>query len=305
MEGPGFAAIIRRIYMARDPIRLRLYDRPSIVPVLAKEIIELAMLSAWKQQLKTYFVAGLLVVIPLATTIWLMVEVATWSIGFLTSIPKQFNPVQGLHPVLINLIDLAVGIAAPVAFILLIGVLVRNIVGQWFLNLGERLLHAIPVAGLVYKTLKQLLSTLFGDTDRKFRRVVLIEYPRPGLWALAFVTGTLQTDLGTGSGTQRMLSVFIPTTPNPTTGWYALVDERETLDLKMPVEDAFKMLISAGIVMPSTFPTTLSNRSSTPMEMPNLRDLVQDERLTSHPPRSRPDPNPSPETYGLPQEPNC
>ncbi len=263
------------------------------------------MLSAWKQQLKNYFVAGLLVVIPLATTIWLMVEVATWSIGFLTSIPKQFNPIQGLHPILINLIDLTVGIVAPVAFILLIGLLVRNIVGQWFLNLGERLLHAIPVAGLVYKTLKQLLSTLFGDTDQKFRRVVLIEYPRPGLWALAFVTGTLQTDLGTGSGEQRMLSVFVPTTPNPTTGWYALVAEEETIELKMPVEDAFKMLISAGIVMPTTFPKTMSSRPDAPVEMPNLRDLVEDERRMTRSSRNPSRSSASSDPLSSPQEPNC
>jgi hypothetical protein len=123
---------------------------------------DLTMISQWKQHLKNYFVAGLLVVIPLATTIWLTVEVATWSIGFLTSIPKQFNPIQGLHPILINLIDLAVGLLTPILLILLIGFMARNIVGQWLLNLSEQLLHAIPIAGLVYKTLKQLVSVLFA-----------------------------------------------------------------------------------------------------------------------------------------------
>ncbi len=244
------------------------------------------MFAGWKQHFKNYFVAGLLVVIPLATTIWLMVEVATWSVAFLTRIPKQFNPVQGLHPVLINLIDLGVGIAAPVLFIVMIGFMARNIVGQWLLNLSEQLLHAIPIAGMVYKTLKQLLTTLFGDPDgTKFRRVVMIEYPRPGIWALAFVTATIQTSLGSENGSpRRMLSAFIPTTPNPTTGWYALIPEEEAIEIYMPVEDVFKMLISAGIVMPDSFMAGLQRRGGTSdpslnaVELPNLRDLVEQER---------------------------
>lgn len=238
----------------------------------------------WPQQLKNYFVAGLLVVIPLATTIWLMVEVATWSLDFLTSIPKQFNPIQGLHPALITLIDLAVGVAAPMLFILLIGFMARNIVGQWLLGVSERLLQAIPVVGLIYRTLKQLLSTLLDSKNPKFRRVVLIEYPRSGIWALAFVTGALQAALRPGDLSQSLLNVFIPTTPNPTTGWYALVPESETVEVFMPVEDAFKMLISGGIVMPDTFMSGISKLGNKPgspeppVGLPNLRELVEQER---------------------------
>ncbi|NJL98977.1 MAG: DUF502 domain-containing protein [Synechococcaceae cyanobacterium SM2_3_2] len=238
------------------------------------------MLSTWKHHLKNSFVAGLLVVIPLATTIWLVVEVATWSIEFLTSIPKQFNPIQGLHPFLINLIDLGVGILAPLTFILLIGFMARNIVGQWLLDVSERLLHAIPVAGLVYRTLKQLLSTVLDSKNRKFRRVVLLEYPRPGVWALGFVTGSLTAAVGRGEGSQTMLNLFVPTTPNPTTGWYALVPESETIELFMPVEDAFKMLISGGIVMPETFVAAVQGRPlvDSAVGLPNLRDLTERER---------------------------
>jgi uncharacterized membrane protein len=238
------------------------------------------MLSTWKHHLKNSFVAGLLVVIPLATTIWLVVEVATWSIEFLTSIPKQFNPIQGLHPFLINLIDLGVGILAPLTFILLIGFMARNIVGQWLLDVSERLLHAIPVAGLVYRTLKQLLSTVLDSKNRKFRRVVLLEYPRPGIWALGFVTGSLTAAVGRGDSSQTMLNLFVPTTPNPTTGWYALVPESETIELFMPVEDAFKMLISGGIVMPESFVAAVQGRppADSPMGLPNLRDLAERER---------------------------
>ncbi len=239
------------------------------------------MVSQWKQHLKNYFVAGLLVVIPLATTIWLTVEVATWSIGFLTSIPKQFNPIQGLHPILINLIDLGVGLLTPILFILLMGFMARNIVGQWLLSLSEQLLHAIPVAGLVYKTLKQLLSVLLAPNNQRFRRVVLVEYPRPGVWALAFVTGTIQTPIRP-EGSQRYLSLFVPTTPNPTTGWYALVPEEQTVEVFMPIEDAIKMLISGGIVTPETFEAGLQRREGPlAVTLPNLRDLVDQERSSA------------------------
>ncbi|MFQ3585939.1 DUF502 domain-containing protein [Thermostichus vulcanus] len=238
------------------------------------------MVSQWKQHLKNYFVAGLLVVIPLATTIWLTVEVATWSIGFLTSIPKQFNPIQGLHPILINLIDLGVGLFTPILFILLIGFMARNIVGQWLLSLSEQLLHAIPVAGLVYKTLKQLLSVLLAPNNQRFRRVVLVEYPRPGIWALAFVTGTVQTPIRPDSP-QRCLSLFVPTTPNPTTGWYAIVPEEQTVEVFMPIEDAIKMLISGGIVTPESFEAGLQRREGAlAVTLPNLRELVEQERAT-------------------------
>lgn len=210
-----------------------------------------SVLQRIKQDLKNDLIAGLLVVIPLATTIWLTFTIARWVIDFLTEIPKQLNPFQGLHPILSNLLNLVVGFAVPLSFILLIGLMARNIVGQWLLDLGERTLQAIPLAGSVYKTLKQLLETVLQDSKSKFRRVVMIEYPRRGVWSLGFVTGTpsplLQSHLP-----DAMLNVFIPTTPNPTSGWYALVPESETVNLQLSIEDAFKVLISGGIVSPTS-----------------------------------------------------
>ncbi len=203
-----------------------------------------------KQDLKNDLIAGLLVIIPLATTIWLTLTIANWVINFLTRVPKQLNPFHDLHPILVNLLNLLVGLAVPLFFILFIGLMARNIAGRWLLDFGERLLQAIPLAGAVYKTLKQLLETLLKDTNSKFRRVILVEYPRRGIWAIAFVTGTI----GTSVHPQMpgpLLSVFIPTTPNPTTGWYAIVPESEVVSLSMPIEDAFKVLISGGIVGPS------------------------------------------------------
>ncbi|MEM9153731.1 MAG: DUF502 domain-containing protein [Cyanobacteria bacterium J06642_2] len=231
-----------------------------------------------QQRLKNYFVAGLLVIIPLATTIWLMVEVATRSINFLTSIPKQLNPVQGMNPFLVNTIDLSVGLLAPFLFILLIGFMARNIVGEWLLGVSEKLLNRIPIAGSVYKTLKQLLTTLFSSRGKQFSRVVLVEYPRKGAWSIGFVTSGFSASLGQYSD-RPWLSVFVPTTPNPTSGWYAIVPEADTVSLSMSVEDAFKLLISGGIVAPESFQNSLMNPETMPEPpaVPNLKDLVKEE----------------------------
>ena len=208
------------------------------------------MIDHFKQNLKNDLIAGLLVVIPLATTIWLTITIANWVINFLTRIPKQLNPFDGMHPILVNLLNLGVGLAVPLLCILVIGLMARNIAGRWLLDVGERLLQAIPLAGSVYKTLKQLLETLLKDTNGKFRRVILVEYPRHGVWAIAFVTGTISNEIQSQLA-RPMLSVFIPTTPNPTTGWYAIVPEDEAVNISMSIEDAFKLIISGGIVAPS------------------------------------------------------
>ncbi|MBD2073021.1 DUF502 domain-containing protein [Phormidium sp. FACHB-592] len=207
------------------------------------------MLQHLKQDFKNDLIAGLLVVIPLATTIWLTLTIANWVINFLTRIPKQLNPFDGLNPLLVNVLNLTVGLMVPLLCILLIGLMARNIAGRWLLDLGERVLQAIPLAGSVYKTLKQLLETLLKDSGNKFRRVVLVEYPREGVWALGFVTGVLTGEFQSHFSSP-MLGVFIPTTPNPTTGWYAVVPEDAVINLSMPIEDAFKVVISGGIVSP-------------------------------------------------------
>ncbi|CBN58118.1 MULTISPECIES: DUF502 domain-containing protein [Kamptonema] len=216
------------------------------------------MFQRFKQDLKNDLIAGLLVVIPLATTIWLTITIASWVINFLTKVPNQINPFDGLHPLLVNLLNFLVGLAVPLLSILLIGLMARNIAGRWLLDFGERLLQAIPLAGSVYKTLKQLLETILKSND-KFRRVILVEYPRRGIWALGFVTNTVSAEIESHlQGT--MISIFVPTTPNPTTGWYAIVPENEVITLSMSVEDAFKVIISGGIVNPTvSIPVPLAN----------------------------------------------
>ena len=205
------------------------------------------MFQRLKQDLKNDLIAGLLVVIPLATTIWLTITVAISVIEFLTRIPKQLNPFDGLNPILVNLLNVLVGFAVPLLSILFIGLMARNIAGQWLLNVSERLLQAIPFAGSVYKTLKQILETLLRDSNDKFRRVVLIEYPRREIWTLAFVTGSVSTDV-MANHAEEMVSVFVPTTPNPTSGWYAIIPSKDVTNLSISVEDAFKIIVSGGIV---------------------------------------------------------
>ena len=236
------------------------------------------MLQRIKQDLKNDLIAGLLVVIPLATTIWLTITIASWVIEFLTRIPKQINPYDNLHPILVNLLNLVVGLTVPLLCILLIGLMARNIAGRWLLDFGEQFLQAIPLAGAVYKTLKQLLETLLKDSGGKFRRVILVEYPRPGIWAIAFVTGTMSSEIQSQM-TRPMLSIFIPTTPNPTTGWYAIVPEDDVLNLSMSIEDAFKVIISGGIVSPATTSTqvplqTPLSKNQLEQSLPEVRRQV-------------------------------
>ncbi len=216
-------------------------------PLAAEHRPELSWLQKVRQDLKNDLIAGLLVVIPLATTIWLTLTIAGWVIRLLTRFPRQLTPFEGLNPFLVNLINFSIGLAVPLLAILIIGLMARNIAGRWLLDLGDRTLQSIPLAGAVYKTLQQLLQTVFQDSKSRFRQVVLVEYPRQGVWALAFVTGTLAT---ASPGLTPMLSVFIPTTPNPTSGWYAVVPETDVINLSISIEDAFKVLLSGGIVGP-------------------------------------------------------
>jgi len=217
-------------------------------PLAGKDHPELPVLQKIKQDLKNDLIAGLLVVIPLATTIWLTFTIANWVIRSLTRFPKQLTPFEGLNPVLVDLINLTIALAVPLLSILIIGLMARNIAGRWLLDLGERTVQSIPLAGSVYKTLQQLLQTVFQDSKTRFRRVILVEYPRRGLWAIAFVTGTMTA---AAASTPNMLSIFIPTTPNPTSGWYAVVPESDVINLSISIEDAFKVLLSGGIVGPN------------------------------------------------------
>ncbi|MDA0672288.1 MAG: DUF502 domain-containing protein [Cyanobacteria bacterium] len=233
------------------------------------------MLQKFKQDLKNDLIAGLLVVIPLATTIWLTITIANWVVRFLTRFPKQLNPFTGLPPLLGDILNLSVGFAVPLFSILLIGLMARNIAGRWLLDLGERIVQSIPLAGSIYKTIQQLLQTVFQDSKNRFRRVILVEYPRRGLWAVAFVTGSfagspaVAANPVTNPAATQMLNVFIPTTPNPTSGWYAVVPETDVVNLSISIEEAFKVLLSGGIVGPNLAAALVEHQSQAhPAQLP-------------------------------------
>jgi uncharacterized membrane protein len=235
------------------------------------------VLQRLKQDFKNDLIAGLLVVIPLATTIWLSFNMATWVIDMLTRIPKRLNPFDGLDPILVNVLNVFVGLTVPLFGILLIGLMARNIVGRWLLDLGEGILQAIPFAGSVYKTLKQLLETLLQDSKDKFRRVVLVEYPRKGIWAIGFVTGSMSPDFQS-QFSSPMLNVFVPTTPNPTSGWYAIVKEEELIPMSISVEEAFKLIISGGIVTP---PSTSNLAIGEPAKKISMESLMPTSNIST------------------------
>lgn len=196
--------------------------------------------------MRRYLIAGILAFAPIGATIWAL----TWIIQRLDSLilPKVL---EIFFPDLVDPPRLPfVGVIFTLLFILLFGVAARHLFGMEIIRWGERLLNRVPVARTIYGAVKQLAEAIFrpGRTDN-FRRVALIEYPRKGVYALAFVTGPARGAVGEALGSQ-MVNCFVPTTPNPTSGFYLVVKESELVDVDLGVEDAFKIVMSAGIVNP-------------------------------------------------------
>ncbi|MCL4683746.1 DUF502 domain-containing protein [Myxococcota bacterium] len=206
-----------------------------------------------RKTLAGYFVAGLLVITPIAVTGW----VVAWVVERLDN---------AILPHLLRVIGLEqapripfVGAIFTILVILLLGVIARHFFGLELLRIGERLLARVPVARSIYGGVKQLLETIFlTSSARQFRRVVLIEYPRKGIYSLAFTTGPAQ-GLVQDETPELVISCFVPTTPNPTSGFFLLVPERELQTLDMSVEDAFKLIMSAGLVAPERKPGQAAN----------------------------------------------
>ena len=201
--------------------------------------------------IRRYFTAGLLAFAPIGITIWAIV----WIIQQLDNLllPKVlgwFGPVLGDPSDLPPL----VGAAFTFLVILIAGVVVRHLFGNEVLRLGERILGRVPVARSIYYGVKQLFEAIFSSptSEKSFSRVVLVEYPRKGIWGIAFVTGSVRGPVAEPFSCEPMLNCFIPTTPNPTSGFYLLVPENQTLEIEISVEDAFKVIMSAGLVTPTT-----------------------------------------------------
>jgi uncharacterized membrane protein len=129
------------------------------------------------------------------------------------------------------------------------GILVKNYIGRRVVDFGEYILSGIPLVRPVYVAVKQVIQAMFGDTPYAFKRAILVEYPRKGVWAIAFVTGKTYGEIEEKTE-KKTINVFLPTTPNPTSGFYLVIPEEDTISLDISVEDAFKLLISGGVVEP-------------------------------------------------------
>jgi len=215
--------------MAKRPIRRR---RRSPRPTLF-------------QQLRGDFLTGLVVVLPMFLTIYLV-----WStIGFVDNkivplIPDRYNPENVFGRNIFGF-----GVLVFLVFTTLFGALAKGLLGRQIVQFGENLVERTPIVRTIYNGLKQIAETIFSQSNGSFQRACLIEYPRRGIWAIAFVSTATRGEIPSKTS-EELISVFLPTTPNPTSGFLLFVPRRDIVPLDMSVEEAAKLVISAGLVMP-------------------------------------------------------
>ena len=197
-------------------------------------------------RIRNYFLTGLIVAGPLAITAWLIWSLITWVDDFVRPvIPPPYRP-ESYLPWPIPGTGLIVAIVA----LTLLGFLTANLVGRTLVELGESLLSRMPIVRPIYKTMKQIFETLFSKTGSSFRKVALVEFPAPGMWSLVFLSHAPSSDLAKRLPQGEHVSVFMPCTPNPTTGFFFYVKRKELIELDITVETAMTLLISAGMVQP-------------------------------------------------------
>ena len=217
--------------------------------------------------MKKYVLAGLLVWLPLAVTIWVLqaaLGLLDGVFGWFLKAGKAILPIEAAP-----LIDLlaripGLGVIVMLAGLLLTGVFATNMIGQWWLRQGSRLLNNIPIVKSIYSSVKQVSDTLFSSSGNAFREAVLVEYPRQGSWTIAFVTGRPGGEAAVHLKGDY-LSVYVPTTPNPTSGFFLMVPRADVIVLQMSVDEALKYVISMGVVappMPPLAPETLAHEAA-------------------------------------------
>jgi uncharacterized membrane protein len=198
--------------------------------------------------MRRYLIAGLLVWLPIVVTVAvfsLLLRVMERSIGLL---PDPYKPAN-----LIGFDIPGLGVILTVLVLLLTGLLTANIVGNKLVAWSEKLVHRIPLIRTVYSASKKFAEVVFSDSGESFKQVLLIEYPRKGLWSLAFQTSSDLGEVQQRTG-RDLICTFVPTTPNPTSGFIIMVPRDEAVVLDMPVEEALKMIISLGVVVPDWAP---------------------------------------------------
>ena len=202
--------------------------------------------------MKKYLIAGLLVWLPLAVTVWVLqavLGVLDGMFDWLLAVTQAILPAAATEP--IGRLRRIPGLGVLVMFLglMLTGIFATNFVGQWAINRGNRLLSKVPIVRSIYNSVQQVSDTLFSSSGNAFREAVLVEYPREGAWTIAFVTGR-----PAGETAMRLpddyLSLYVPTTPNPTSGFFLMVPRADVIALSMTVDEALKYVISMGVVSP-------------------------------------------------------
>ena len=201
------------------------------------------------------FLTGLVVIAPVALTIWLIWSVIGWIDGFvLPFIPNLYHPDNILNTffgqdVAINIRGL--GVVVFLLFTTFVGWIAKGFLGRSLIRFGENLVRRMPVVRSIYSGVKQIAETVFAQSDRSFEKACLIEYPRKGIWAVGFVSTEAKGEVKyKAKSNSDLLSVFVPTTPNPTSGFMLFFPRNDVIELEMSIEDAAKLVISAGLVYP-------------------------------------------------------
>ncbi len=208
-------------------------------------------------RLRTYFLTGIVVTAPIGITAWLMwLVVDLFDRAVVPLIPDAYNPSEILGTTV-------PGVGIIIAFILvtLIGAFVTNVAGRFLVRFGDRLVSRVPVVRTVYGVLKQIFDAVLAQSANAFREVVLIEYPRRGIWVIGFVTSSTRGEVQRVTE-EEMVNVFLPTTPNPTSGFLLFLPRKDCIPLDMSVEEGVKLVISGGIVSPPD--TTAGERPPAP-----------------------------------------
>jgi uncharacterized membrane protein len=196
-----------------------------------------------KTTVRKYILTGLLVIIPVFLTVWVLLTFMKWTDRALRLIPPAYRP-----ETLLGFNIPGLGLILSLTIIIVIGALVANVAGRKLVSIGERILEKIPLLRWFYFSSKQVLEAIFISGQDSFRRAVLLEYPRKGIYSIGFITGESVGQLG--KRVPDSYTVFVPTTPNPTSGYLIVVPETETVPLDWTVDEAFRVIISAGVIMP-------------------------------------------------------
>jgi uncharacterized membrane protein len=205
--------------------------------------------------MKKYFITGVLVLVPLFITVWVISGLVGMMDQSLFLLPETWRPKAQL-----GLEIPGMGAILTLLIIFVTGVIATNFFGKRLILVWEALLARVPVVKSIYASVKQVSDTLFSDSGNAFRQAVLVQFPRPGAWTIAFVTGKPGGDVANHlSG--DYLSVYVPTTPNPTGGYFLMLPRADVVELDMSVDEALKYIISMGVVAP---PTTRSAKHATP-----------------------------------------